>query len=433
LGISAIYQELQLAPTLTIAENVFLGREPVGLFGMMKHKIIRDETVRLFHQLDIEVNPDLLASYASVGLRQMTEVIKVLARGGKVVIMDEPTTSLNESEVDHLFRTVRRLRDKRISVIYISHRMEEIFEVGDRASVLRDGKLIGTTNIEDVSSEKLISMMVGHTIEDKFYKETVAFGEVLWTGRNLLDDLGAVRDVDFYIREGEILGLAGLRGSGFKELARLVGGVTPITGGYLENKNRERIVLKTPQDAINMGIGYLPDDRKGEGLILIESVRNNIILPILPKLSSRGWVDDKKTTEVATKYKNSLDIHTPTLESSVEFLSGGNQQKVIIAKWLASNCRLLVLDAPTQGIDVGAKIEMYKLIADHVKSKGAVILVSSELPELLAIADRILVMRSGRLVGEVISKESSQEEILHMAAAGSTVYRKQKSPDRREG
>jgi ribose transport system ATP-binding protein len=233
--------------------------------------------------------------------------------------------------------------------------------------------------------------------------------------------------VSFTIKEGEILGLAGLRGSGFKKLARLIGGIEPIEGGFLEDSSGERVLFKTPQDAIQMGIGYLPDDRKEEGLVLMSTVRNNIVLPILPRLSSYGWVNDHKTYEVANKYKNNLNIQTPSLDGSVEFLSGGNQQKVIMAKWLASNCRGLILDSPTQGIDVGAKIEMYKLIARHVKEGGAVILVSSELPELLAIADRVLVMHAGKVVGEVVAEKSSQEEILHMAAAGSMIITKENS------
>ncbi|MGD9093566.1 MAG: ATP-binding cassette domain-containing protein, partial [Anaerolineales bacterium] len=221
---------------------------------------------------------------------------------------------------------------------------------------------------------------------------------------------------------------AGLRGSGFKKLARLIGGIESIEGGYLETHTGEQVLFKTPQDAIQMGIGYLPDDRKEEGLVLMSTVRNNIVLPILSRLSSYGWVNDHKTYDVANEYKDNLNIQTPSLDGSVEYLSGGNQQKVIMAKWLASNCRLLILDSPTQGIDVGAKIEIYKLIAGHVKNGGAVILVSSELPELLAIADRILVMRAGKAAGEVEAIKSSQEEILHMAAAGSMVITKNNSP-----
>ena len=425
IGISAIYQEFQQAPTLSIAENVFLGRESTNQFGRIDARKMKIDTIDFFRQLELDVDPDWLISNVSVGLRQMTEVVKVLVRGGKLVIMDEPTTSLNETETDHLFATVKRLRQKGISVIYISHRMEEIFEIGDRASIIRDGKLIGTQEIDKVTSSEIISMMVGRTIKEKFIKENVKIGKMLWKGFNLSSDDGSVRDANFQLREGEILGLAGIRGSGFKELAKIIGGIEPIRDGFLEDFEDKRVSFKTPLDAINLGIGYLPDDRKGEGLILLMDVRNNIILPILRKLSFHGWVKDHETLRVANLYKKNLNIQTSSLERSVEFLSGGNQQKVILAKWLASKCQLLVLNEPTQGIDVGAKIEMYKLIANHVKGGGAVLLVSSELPELLAIADRIMVMRRGKIVGEVISSKSNQEEILHMAAAGSIIYTRQ--------
>jgi ribose transport system ATP-binding protein len=411
-GISAIYQELQLAPTLSIAENVFLGREPISSLGTIDHKKIKTDTIELFKQLDMDIDPDWLISNVSIGIRQMTEVIKVLARGSNVVIMDEPTTSLNDAETTHLSATVKRMKEKNISVIYISHRMEEIFEMGDRASVLRDGKLIGTEDISKVTSSKLISMMVGRTIEEKFYKEKVNIGTTLWQGVNLTNETGAVWEVEFEVKEGEILGLAGIRGSGFKELARMIGGVEPIINGYLVNQKGEQFQFKNPQDAIRVGIGYLPDDRKVEGLVLSLSVGKNLVLPIIPNSATR----------ISKEYVKNLDIQTPTIDQSVEFLSGGNQQKVILAKWLASNCKLLVLDAPTQGIDVGAKIEMYKLIAAHVKNGGSVVLVSSELPELLAITDRILVIRQGRVVGELISSKSTQEEVLHLAAAGQIVY-----------
>jgi ribose transport system ATP-binding protein len=388
IGISAIYQELQQASTLSIGENVFLGCETTNKFGRIDSKKLKKDTIDYFKQLDIEINPDWLISNVSIGLRQMTEVVKVLVRGGKLVIMDEPTTSLNEKETIHLFTTIKRLRQKGISVIYISHRMEEIFEVGDRASIIRDGKLIGTRDIEKVTSSEIISMMVGRTIKEKFYKEKIKFGNVLWKGFNISSEDGTVKNADIKLRG-------------------------------------EKKTFKTTLDAINSGIGYLPDDRKGEGLILLMNVRNNIILPILNKLSNYGWVNEREAMKVANYYKENLNIQASSLEKSVEFLSGGNQQKVVLAKWLASKCKLLVLNEPTQGIDVGSKIEMYKLMANHVRNGGTILLVSSELPELLAIADRIIVMLGGRIVGEVVSSKSNQEEVLHMAAAGSIIYTRQ--------
>ena len=425
-GISTIYQELQVAHSLSIAENVFLGSEPLKPAGQIDFKKMKKDTIALFKELEMDVEPDWLVGNISVGLRQMTEVVKVLARGGKLVVMDEPTTALNENETKHLFETIKRLRSKGISVIYISHRMEEIFEVGDRASVIRDGKLIGTEEISKVSSSKLVSMMVGRAIKEKFYKEHLKLGKVFWKGENLVSENGAFTDINFEIHEGEILGLAGLRGSGFKDLGRVIAGVQSTANGKLIDKDGNQHVFKGPKDAINKGIGYLPDDRKGEGLVLMQTVRNNVVLPILERISGHGWVDDRKATKIANEYVKVMDIQTPSIFRPAEFLSGGNQQKVVMAKWLASQCKLLVMDEPTQGIDVGAKIEMYKLIAAHVINGGSVILVSSELPELLAIADRIMVIRQGQVVGEVISSKSNQEEVLHMAAAGKTIIERKK-------
>lgn len=289
-GISAIYQELQLAPSLTIAENVFLGREPLNRFGNIDDEKMRRDTAALFMDLNMEIDPDWTIADVSVGLRQMTEVVKVLARGGKLVIMDEPTTSLNEEETASLFKTVKQIQDKGLSVIYISHRMEEIFEIGDRASVIRDGKLVGTEEIRRSSTAKLVSMMVGHDLKEKFYKDNVPIGEPMWRGENLTNETGSVQDVNFEVCTGEILGLAGIRGSGFKELARLIGGIEPLSEGAIINSDGNQYRFQSPADAINAGIGYLPDDRKGEGLLLMMSLRENIVLPILQRISNRGWV-----------------------------------------------------------------------------------------------------------------------------------------------
>jgi ribose transport system ATP-binding protein len=417
-GISAIYQEFQLVPTLSIAENIFLGREPINKAGKIDFSYMNTKTIELFSQLDLKIEPTWLVTNISVGLRQMTEVIKILARGSRLVIMDEPTTSLNEVETNQLFSTVKRMVKNGISIIYISHRMEEIFEVGDRASVLRDGKMIGTVEVANTTSSELISMMVGHTLKEKFYKVSVPIGDIIWRGELLSDETGAIRGVNFEVCEGEILGLFGIRGSGFKELARLIGGIENLSEGTLIDNNGKEYKFQNPQDAISAGVGYLPDDRKGEGLILNMSVSRNITLPILRKISTYGWVNASKAAQTADRFVRDLDIQTPSIHQSAEFLSGGNQQKIVLAKWLASQCKLLILDEPTQGIDVGAKIEMYKLIAGHVKSGGAVILLSSELPELIAIADRIIVVRDGKVVRELIAAKVSQEEVLHLAALG---------------
>jgi len=330
--------------------------------------------------------------------------------------MDEPTTALNEAETDHLFDTIKRLRGKGISVIYISHRMEEIFEVGDRASVIRDGSLIGTVDIDKTSSEKLIAMMVGRTIKEKFYKEKTRIGDFFWKGENLTNETRSINGVNFYIRCGEILGLAGLRGSGFKEFARMLGGVEPLTQGFLVNSKGEKKQPKNPSEAISEGIGYLPDDRKGEGLVIMQTVRNNVVLPIIHRLSRKGWVDDKRINDISRDYVKRLNIQTPGIDSSVEFLSGGNQQKVVLSKWLLTQPSLLLLDEPTRGIDVGAKREIYAFMSEFAKAGNAIIMISSELPEIMQMSDRIAVFREGRVVAIKNRTQFSQDSLMSLAS-----------------
>jgi ribose transport system ATP-binding protein len=414
LGITAIYQDFDLVPALTVAENVFLGRERLNRYGRVDREAMNQATEDLFRRLQMEVDPEMLVANVGVGMQQMTEIVKALSRRAEIVIMDEPTTSLNETEVAQLFNTIRRLRGQGIAVIYISHRLEEVFAIGDRATVLRDGKRVGSQDLADLTSQDLIAMMVGRTLHDKYYKENVPIGEPVLSVDGLQDASGMAQDISFALRAGEILGFAGIRGSGFKEVPRIIGGVVSASGGTIRMRGQQVSIVK-PSDAISAGIGYLPEDRKSEGLILSLPVKDNIVLPILGELARNGVADAGRERRVAEEYVDNLDIRTPSINQRTQLLSGGNQQKVVLAKWLASRSQVLLLDEPTHGIDVGAKIEMYRLIARFVHDGGAVILVSSEIGELMAIADRILVLRDGCIVGELDPQTATEKQVLHLA------------------
>ncbi|MCC7161136.1 MAG: sugar ABC transporter ATP-binding protein [Anaerolineae bacterium] len=415
-GISAIYQDFDLVPSLSIAENVFLGREPLTAYGSVNRDEMRAQTRVLFEGLDIKVNPDALLSSVGVGLQQLTEIVKALSRNSKIVIMDEPTTSLNQVEVQRLFAAVRALKEQNIAVVYISHRMQEVFGIGDRATVLRDGRIVGTEELEELTTEDLVAMMVGRKLQERYYKEVVTPGDTVLELSDITTADYVVRGVSFRLRRGEILGVAGLRRSGFKEVLRVMAGVVPPKTGTVKI-NDKPVSLLTPRDAIEAGIGYLPEDRKTEGLVLSLAVKNNIVLPILPRLGRWGLTNAGREKETAGHYVRDLEIRTPSMYQETEFLSGGNQQKVIMAKWLASHSQVLLFDEPTQGIDVGAKIEMYKLIARFVREGGALVMVSSEIAELMSICDRILVMRDGKIAGEFEPGTTTEEQVLQVVAS----------------
>lgn len=417
LGIAAIYQDFDLVPALSIAENVFLGREPLTPYGRVRHDKMNAQTVALFQRLELVVDPTARVADVGVGLQQLTEIVKALSRRAEIVIMDEPTTSLNESEVERLFAAVRALREQGIAVVYISHRLQEVFGIGDRATVLRDGKVAGSEVLTEITSEDLIAMMVGRKLQERYYKEKVPIGQQVLRVEQLATADGILHDVSLQLRQGEILGLAGIRGSGFKQVLRVLAGVVPAARGRIEVQGRV-VPFASPADAIHAGIGYLPEDRKTEGLVLGLAVGNNINLPILPRLARAGFMNARLEDETATRYVEDLDIRTPSIRQPTQMLSGGNQQKVILAKWLASRSQILLFDEPTQGIDVGAKVEMYRLIAQFVRQGGSLVLVSSEIAELMSICDRILVVRDGRVVAEYDPSTTSEEQVLHRAAAG---------------
>jgi ribose transport system ATP-binding protein len=416
LGISIIHQELNLMPHLTVAQNIFIGKEPrAGLPFMLDEKKTNEKAEQLFENLHIKLDPRTRVSDLTVAMQQMVEIAKALSIGFEVLIMDEPTAALTESEITELFRIIRQLRDRGVGIVYISHRLEEIKQISDRVTVMRDGHYIDTVITEAVTIDRIINMMVGRTIYE-------AAPEVPDNGEQdvLLEVRGlnrgrSVRDVSFKLKRGEILGFAGLVGAGRTEVARAVFGADRATSGIVMVHGRA-VRIRNPRDAVRAGIGYLSEDRKRFGLALGMDVETNIVLATFQRfLRVLGWVDTSKTRQTASQYVTALAIKTPGLQQRVKNLSGGNQQKVIIGKWLTANTDVLIFDEPTRGIDVGAKSEIYKLLSELAYQGKGIIMISSELPEILRMSHRIVVMCEGRITGELVSEEATQEKIMALA------------------
>jgi len=415
-GISIIYQELNLMPHLTVAQNIFIGREPLRFGGYIDDRQMNRQARELLARLHVDIDPTTPVYALPLSKRQMVEIAKALSFRSEVLIMDEPTSALTESEIDELFKVIHQLKQQGVGIIYISHRLEELKHIADRVTVLRDGKYIGTYNYGDVTLEYLVSKMVGRTLEHKFPPRTSSP-----TGRKIfevkhLTRAGVLHDISFELYEGEILGIAGLMGAGRTELARAIFGADPKDGGemYLHGRKLE---IHSPVDAIRAGIGYLPEDRKLAGLAVEMLLCENITMANVEEISSRmGVIFPLKERKVAEHYVRELDIRTPSVYQVVKNLSGGNQQKVVVAKWLFRKAKVLIFDEPTRGIDVGAKYAIHRLM-DQLAGQGiGVIMISSELPELLGMTDRILVLHEGRLVGVLRTRETTQEEILNYAA-----------------
>ncbi len=416
LGIAIIYQEFNLVPQLSAGENIFLGQEQTHTSGLINQREIIASAQGILDDLGVEIEARKPVGELGVAQQQMVEVAKALSLDARILIMDEPTSALTEQETTELFNTIRKLKQKGVSIIYISHRLEELFEIGDRVTVLRDGKYIDTRNIADVTKSELISMMVNRELKAHFPKLIAAKGEEVLRISGL-SIKGVLYDISFSIHQGEVLGIAGLLGSGRTELASSLFGVGKIDSGeiYIRGK-RQRI--KSPRRAINLGIGLLTEDRKSQGLIMILSTKDNICLPSVERFSRLGFVDTKEETQAATQYVRDLRIKTPSLHQQVMFLSGGNQQKVVISKWLCCQADILIFDEPTRGIDVGSKVEIYQLMNRLTAEGVAIIMISSELPEILGMSDRIMVMNQGRIAGEFSAGEATQEQILHCALEG---------------
>jgi ribose transport system ATP-binding protein len=413
LGISIIYQEFNLIPKLTAAENIFLGREFLLSPGVIDQGKVNDTAQNLLDDLGVTINARHLVADLGVAQKQMVEVAKALSLDAKIIIMDEPTSALTNNEIAELFTTIKKLKDRGVSVIYISHRLEELFEIGDRVTVLRDGKYIGTHPISNLSHQDLIRMMVDRELTEQYPKQKQRIGNEILRAENL-NRKGSLYDISFTLNQGEILGVAGLLGSGRTELARVLFGADKIDSGMIYINGKLQIV-NTPKKAITLDIGYLTEDRKTEGLVLDLSVQSNVCLASLEQFSKFGVINSKKEIQAATKYVKDLRIKTPGLNQKVLFLSGGNQQKVVVSKWLCSNAKVLIFDEPTRGIDVGSKVEIYQLMNRLTAEGAAILMISSELPEIIGMSDRIMIMREGSIAGIYNTDEVTQEIILQDA------------------
>ncbi len=413
LGISTIYQEFNLIPHLSVGENIFLGREPARLPGLIDQRTIFQEATRALSALGLTLSPRKLVKELRVAEQQMVEVAKALSLDARILIMDEPTAALTEHEIGELFATIRRLKDKGQSIIYISHRMEELFEIGDRVTVLRDGRSVGTYKVRNIDKSELIRLMVNRELTELFPKEKATRGQEVLRVEGL-GTKGGLKDISFSLHKGEVLGIAGLLGAGRTELARAIFGLDKIATGTIYVKGESQ-KIDSPRRAINCGIGFLTEDRKSQGLVLPLSVKANLCLSSVDKFSRWGIMDTKQEQRATGRYVKELRIRTPSIDQRVVFLSGGNQQKVVLSKWLCSQADVFIFDEPTRGIDVGAKAEIYQLMNRLTASGVAIIMISSELLEVLGMSDRILVMRGGRITGEFSAEDATQEKILQCA------------------
>jgi ABC-type sugar transport system ATPase subunit len=414
-GVSVIYQEFNLVPELTVRENIFLGREAVR-HGFINAKTEHRQSLELFQNLGIDVDPDARCSELSVAQQQSVEIAKALAVDARIVVMDEPTAALTTQEVQRLFAIIRELRSQRMGVVYISHRLEEIFEVADRVMVLRDGRHVGTYEIDDITLARLIELMVGRPLEAEFPPRSVEIGQERLRVQNLTR-ADSVRDVSFHVRAGEVVGFAGLVGSGRTETMRIIFGADTADSGRICIDGVERRI-RSPRDAIRSRICLLTEDRKGQGLVLIHSARENFGLPNLDQFRRGVFLDQAKEHRRFGEFIDSLKIRISEPDQIILTLSGGNQQKVVLAKWLASNADIIIFDEPTRGIDVAAKYEIYLIMNELAVEGKAIIMISSELPEILGMSDRIIVMHHGRITGRIEDvQNATQEDIMTMAIA----------------
>ncbi len=415
-GISMVHQELIQIEDMTIAENIFAGRYR-SKGGLIDAKALREDTLRLLEKLDIHFNPNSLVRQYSIANRQLIEIAKAMSHELSIIVFDEPTAPLTVEETENLYRIIRKLRDDGVAVILISHRLEDVFAVGDRIAVLKDGENAGELAVEEATVDKIVKMMIGRQMSQQFPEKTDRIGDRARIGDTVMEvkhlTNRRIKDISFRLRKGEILGVAGLVGAGRTELLRAVFGVDPCEGEII--LRGERIVNKSPIEGLGRGFALVPEDRKDQGLILSQSILQNMILSILKKASSFGFMNRKKETGACDEYIEKLKIRTPGRNLMVSALSGGNQQKVVLGKCLASKPEILLLDEPTRGVDIGAKAEIYKIINDLAGEGLSILVVSSEMTELLGISDHILVMHEGHLSGELTMEEASEEAIMKLA------------------
>ena len=414
-GIAMIHQELNLMSYMTVAENIWIRREPLNRFGFIDHAEMRRRTADLFHRLNISIHPETPVGELSVANRQMVEIAKAVSYESDVLIMDEPTSALTEREVEHLFQIIRDLRAQGIGIVYITHKMNELFEIADEFSVFRDGKYIGTHASSDVTRDDIIRMMVGREITQMFPKEDVPLGEVVLSVKNLTLD-GVFHDVSFEVRAGEILGVAGLVGSGRSNVAETLFGVTPASSGEIAIDGKA-VAIDSPTEAIRHRMAFLTEDRKDTGCLLILNVLENMQLAVLQDRYVRnGFVQQSSLSADCEEMCRKLRVKTPSMDERIENLSGGNQQKVLIGRWMLTDPRILILDEPTRGIDVGAKAEIHRLVTEMTRKGVAVIMISSEMPEVLGMSDRIMVMHEGRVTGFLDRAEATQIKVMDLAS-----------------
>jgi rhamnose transport system ATP-binding protein len=412
LGIAAIYQEPSLFPDLDVAENIMVGRQPVGRWGI-DWRSMYSEATGLLKRLGLPIDPHTKARDLSVAQQQVVEIARSLSINAKVLIMDEPTSSLTLREVDELFAIVRQLRDAGTAVVFISHRLEELFAVADRVTILRDGAYVGTREMAGIGTDEMIRLMVGRSLGELFPKQHVEPGAVVLEAEGLGVE-GAFSGVSFQLRRGEIVGMSGLIGAGRTNVARAIFGTDPATAGTIKLDGKP-VTIKTPDEAMALGIGYVPEDRKEHGLVLEMSIADNVTLPILSRFARLGWLDQGRALVQAKESAQQLEVKMTGVDQRAQQLSGGNQQKVVLAKWLGTKPRVLILDEPTRGIDVGTKAAVHRLMSNLAAEGIAILMISSELPEILGMSDRVLVMREGRLTAEFSRAEATQEKL--MAAA----------------
>ena len=411
-GFAVVYQEHRLITNLTVAENIFFGRYPMKSGGIVDFKKLNYDTKVLLDSLGMKIRPTQSVSELSSSLSQMVEIAKAMSVGAKIMILDEPSAAITDSELEKLFSIINQLKTQGKSFIYISHRLKELFEIGDRVTVLKDGCLVGTEKIDNLTTDKIVSMMIGRDINKVFCPKDRKIGEEVLRVENLTND--TVENCNFSIRAGEIVGFSGLVGSGRSELAESIFGYRKKSSGdiYINGK---KVKIKSPKDAIANKIGFVTEDRKTTGVILTKSVEVNTSFAILDRISKAGFVNQKREKELVLKYVDILTMKTPSIKQETQFLSGGNQQKVILAKWLLTESNLLICDEPTKGIDVGTKQEFYYILDDLARQGIAILLISSELPEVIGLSNRVYVMQAGKIVAEIPENELSEQLIAEYA------------------
>jgi ribose transport system ATP-binding protein len=415
-GIGIIYQELNLVPHLTVAQNIYIGREPRTWLGYIDDRRMNEDAAALLARLNLNLDPSTRLNALPISKQQMVEIAKALSHESEVLIMDEPTSALTESEIDELFKVIHSLRDRGVGIIYISHRLDELKHIVDRITIFRDGRHIATSDYAAITMDEIVNRMVGRKLDNLFPPRVPReASKVLLEARNLKRE-GVLQDISFELFQGEILGIAGLMGAGRSELARAIFGADPLDSGEIYKDGR-RIDIHSPADAIRHGIAYLSENRKEDGLAVKMRLDHNVTMANLPAVSKHFTViSGAAEIKVTEDFVRSLDIHTSSATQTVNNLSGGNQQKVVVAKWLFRNSSILIFDEPTRGIDVGAKYAIYELMEELSRSGVGVIMISSELPEILGMTDRVLVLHEGSLAATLRTRETTQEEILNWAA-----------------